>query len=336
MTRRRRRRQWHNQMANPTRGRLAAGIAVMAVTYGLGMGLIWLTRGASLLLWLVGWLTFVRLCRGNWRRGINTDEDGLIERFAFRRRHELRWDEITAVDMTDDEALLHYAGGTVRLAPPLGNWALIATLARRHLGLETDETAEAVIHLPSEQVAEWLGLAPGAVLPCRSRLAWFTGGLAAVFGLVAAAGLLSGQFALRAMALGLLGGMATWPLTLWIVKRYGAARPEYARVMEARAGGQALEVRTDSGWRTVPWGSILRTNRSIAGWTYVSTTGGDLMVPFWLTGRRRLLNAVREAIAARQAGYTLPRLTGEVPESALSPAELEVEAERGLSAAEGE
>ena len=332
----RKRRAWHNQMSNPPRRRLVAAMVVLAAFYGLGTGLAFFTHGWSVLLLLVGWVAFVRICRGCWRRGINTDDEGLIERFPFWRRRELRWDEITAVDLTDDEATLHHAGGSVHLAPPLGNWALIATMARRHLGVEADHDVELVVDLPPAQVASWLGIEPGETLTCHSRLAWYTAAVASGGGLLALAGLLSGVFMLRALGIGLLAGMSTWPITFWAIRRYGAKRPEYARVLEARASSEALSVRTDSGWRNVPWGALLRTNRSVAGWTFVSTTQGDLMVPRWLSGHRQLMRAIDEAIAARRAGLRLPRMTSDVPAAALSPAELSVDAERGLSTPGGE
>jgi len=334
MKRKRRRRQWHNQAGSPSHGRTAAAVLALIACPSIVSALAYDSP-----LWFVGVATGLLLCAriagASWRFGIHTDGEGLVERYLNGRARAVRWDEITAVELTDSQATLRYPGGEVRLAPPLGNWALIATTAQRHLGGAGEVSrGEEEIALAEAQVAGWLGIGPDGALTMaepRPLNAWVVVGVFLAIGAVAWA---RGSVPLAALALGAALAVPLCRVEIWLISRWAARRPEYCQVKQIRATPRALEVRSDAGWRSVSWGALLRRSGGPV-WVTVTSLQGDLLVPIWLRGRRQLLHAIDEAIAARRAGLSLPRLTGDVPESALSRAELSVEAERGLSAAEG-
>ncbi|MBI5831661.1 MAG: hypothetical protein HZB16_05025 [Armatimonadetes bacterium] len=110
----------------------------------------------------------------------------------------------------------------------------------------------------------------------------------------------------------------------------GGRRHRHRRVREVRATADGLEAHSGAGWQRYAWGG-LKSLRRIGVFWVVTSTDGDLWLPPGLAHRERLLHAIRQAIEARQAGFSLPRMSGEVPAAALSRAALSVDAERGLS-----
>ena len=291
-------------------------VLLMALTHGAAQ---WGMAMAALLV-AATYLSFPSLVRGAARAGITTDDEGLTEWYPLFYRRRLRWADITEVVASDFRAVLTHPRGHVVLEPPLADWAQIAGRAQRHLGEEPTAQAheEDVLALPPEEVATWLGIERDGELRCESRFhrrwLWWL-----VMPFIAVGVALFTSLFLVVLALVYGSGLAAV-----------SGRRRDRRVHEVRATATSLELRSDEGWRTVAWGSI-KELRKVGLFQVVHTTDGDLWLPPRLTNAERLLAAIGHAIEARRQGWALPRAAGDVPESALSRAELSVDADRGLS-----
>jgi hypothetical protein len=279
------------------------------------MALAMVYRGAAILVLV---LMPPVLC-GGWDLGWRVTEAGLQQVWWLRRARTVPWRRIQAVRWAGDHADLILDDGTITLDRRWQGWAELAATVEQRLA-HLPEASAPDIDLPPEQVAEWLGLAPGEVLVCRRKLP---------IGVMAFVTLLT----LAAMAAAAtmrpperLVFLAISSLMLLIVP----AIAQETRRLELRAGPWGLDVRRDKCWRRVAWGSLWSLeSRGARCW--VETRDGPVSLPVDLTNRDRLVVAIRKAIAAREAGQRLPRSTIDVPDAALSRAEAQVDAGRGLS-----
>ncbi len=334
---RRWRRNFHPQNEAPGCGRQILGTTVLLVCYvPVLIALLaleapaWLLFPGVLMAMLAGTAAMLRVMHGSLRTGVSTDSEGFREHFWLGRRRRVRWADITAVEQSDDGAVVRHLGGELKLEPPLADWAQLAAMAQRHLNGERvdDEQDDEVRALPPEEVAAWLGIERDGELTDRSRFrAWAKRGLAAW--LVALVACFQAHLIGPAVLLEITGLVAITASGMQGVlgRRRGASRG----ISQIRATADCLEVRGTEGWRSYAWGGIKSLRRVGVFWV-ATTTEGDLWLPPDLRCRERLLAAMRGAIDARRQGFTLPRLTGDVPAAALSPAVLRVDAERGLSA----
>lgn len=325
------RRQVHMDGVIPSNGR-AWGTAAVMIACPLVAGALFASAPAVIVGAVLGAVLGCRVGNAGWRMAVRVDDDALTEVYLHGRRPRYPWADLLSVAMDDDGATLQFAQGQVRLAPPLGNWAMIASRARQHLGEEVElapDGSELVV--PPQEVARWLGGDEHAKLICREPPQSNLAAIVAIWLAVAMVGFLGDIGGLVVLGLFCAAVAVQWRMGGWLARRLLAKRPESGQVCEVRATPCAIEMRTYAGWRTVPWGAIVgRRGGRLA--TALTTLRGDFILPFNLSQRSRLLAALDQAIAARRAGLTLPRLTGDIPEAALSPAELRVDAERGLSA----
>ena len=322
--RRRAKRRTYPQFAAPGPGRLAL-IALAWLPFFLAplLGVGWLVAG-PLAFWAAA-LATTELCAGSRRHGLRVTDDGFVELVRGQRQSLVRWSEVTEVIWLDGEAVIHHALGETRLAPPLFGWATIAARAESALTGAQARPAEAETLPVSEQDhanRPWLRLAipalgcTGALLLSLALLGW----LAQDWKFMGPAGILVKLWvgACLAGALALGSGL-------------GLLDTQRGLVRAARVTGSGFELRDRTGWHRCGWGDLMGVTRQ-GLCQVVATTHGDFWLPPWLSDRQGLLRALEAALAARRTGIVLPRLTGDVPASALSPAALRVDAERGLSA----
>ncbi|MBI5831655.1 MAG: hypothetical protein HZB16_04995 [Armatimonadetes bacterium] len=335
------RRQWHAQNDSPGCARFGLGCLSLNVLPLAAMPLISLLAflgikvgGAGIMLFL-SWLVVPSVIRGSLRAGIRADDEGLTECYPLGFRRRVLWADFTSAEVTDHRAVLHHPRGKVVLEPPLADWSRLAERAQRHLGASAPRLADDdVVALPPEEVALWLGIRHEGALVCTSgfhrwRHWWPWLLLASLALLRLPEGYLFWSVFMAYMVMPLT--IAASGAGLWSV----GGRRRDRRVREVRATPASLDVRSEAGWHTYAWGGLRSVSKRGLFWV-VATTDGDLWLPPRLVGGERLLHAIREAIKARRQGFELPRLTGDVPEAALSRAELRVETERALSVAEAD
>ncbi|MBI5831654.1 MAG: hypothetical protein HZB16_04990 [Armatimonadetes bacterium] len=326
---RRPKRQWHAQNDSPGCARFGVGcgalfsmqvvVFLLIALAGTGTGASWLMP-VLVAAMVAAYLAVPSLIRGAARAGITTDDEGVTEWYPLFFRRRVRWADLTMVEASDFRAVLAHPRGRVVLEPPLADWAQLAGRAQRQMGCEpTIELHEDdVLTLPPDEVAAWLGIARDGELSCVSRFhrrwVWWLVAPLLVIGLMFASSLFFIAFVgLYASGLAAVTG-----------------RRRDRRVHEIRASANSLDVRSDAGWRTLSWGGIKDLTKTGLFWV-VHTVDGDVWLPPRLSNVDPLLHAIRGAIEARRQGWALPRAVGDVPESALSRAELRVETERGLS-----
>jgi hypothetical protein len=334
--------RWHAQNEVPGLGPLLLGCGfnvALAVVLGAMLSLVGppgssrgllLTVAGSVML---GTLLFTpSLIRGSTRAGVWVDRYGLRECYPFGWRRCVRWDQILGVDLRQDGATVQTARGPIELDSKLGDWMVIAAQCLEAVGsrLPRSLDAEAVVQLPAREVEAWLGVEPGQTLTGVSRFRNLP--MAAVVAFysfcMVAEGSSSHWFSIALMLASLL--------ILWSLG-FVPTGPQRARQLrEIRATGTDLDVRTGAGWHRYAWGGLQNLIQRGAFWV-VSTVDGDLWLPPGLTNLDRLLPAIRKAIAAREQGLALPRMTADVPDAAISlSAAAPPSEERGLSRAEDE
>jgi hypothetical protein len=192
-----------------------------------------------------------------------------------------------------------------------------------------------VVDVPAEEVAQWLGVGVDGALVCDStqfrdiatlRRAALTG--AVLLSLLNAVRIVTGHADWMA-AIGFPGWLLLAALQL---AELAVIRGHH--IQDLRATPTELDVRTEAGWRKYAWSSFQSVQRSGNVWV-ASTADGDLWLPTDLPHLPTLLSAIRHAIDARQRGLALPRMSADIPDSALSRAGSDdVSIERGLSRAD--
>lgn len=311
---------FHRQNDVPGRERVKAVVAlVLAVLVialiGAGTATGYLLAAAAVPLAL----TLPSALRGTWRAGVRRDAGGLREcgPLGFGRR--VSFEQMRAVEIEADHAIVHTTEGPLKLAPPLCDWLALALVCREAVEGQRAEAAEPWPDISAAQVATWLGLPPEGELECVS-------GYHAICSLV--------RPPLLALTLALLIippiGLALWLGTSASGWFGPAGRRRDQRVLEVRAGGDAIAVRTPLGWRRFGWGSLVEVARRGA-FTVVTTTQGDVWLPPGLSDGDLLIRAIEQAVEARREGLTLPRLPAEVSAAAISRAGGEASARRGLT-----
>lgn len=268
-------------------------------------------------------LTMAALLRGTPRTGVSVDDEGLTEWFALGLRRRWPWREVERIEEDEDGATLHTARRCLRLDKRLCDWRALLSACRRACARDALPESEAGQVTTAEEVAGWLGIAPGETLVLRT-------------GRYSTEDLLGCGFLLL-LTVG--AGLATSWGQVWIVPAiyFGARavdrRPR--RITQVEAGADGLCLYTRAGAQQVAWAALLGI-RSEGAEVCIETDAGDFWVPANLAERGRLLDAVKQAIAARERGQMLPRMAEAVPDTALSlTAAGEAEAERGLSRTDG-
>jgi hypothetical protein len=312
MPARRRRFFLHDNFERPPRLLGIAAVAAFgAIVAGLIVGQPYLAVGAAAVLALV----IASLFAGWYRFGWLLAERGLLElRCGWFRL--VPWSRVRGVRWADDQAELETDRGTLAFGRRMVGWAELAAAIEARLAGPEPVPQEVV--LPPELVAAWLGLPAGEPLGCPSRLhrwAWPCF-LASAIMLLGAALCSSAAWVGPLVELALLAPVLLGMLSLV--------------VSEVRALPEGLDVRRGRRWQRYAWGSLWSLQRRGGDWR-LETRDGPVPLPSWLAGRDRLLEVIRKAIAAREAGQALPRMAADVPESALSRAEAQVDAGRGLS-----
>jgi hypothetical protein len=272
-------------------------------------------------------LVFVRAARRNSLcAGFRVEERGLRACYPLGFGRLYRWDEMEGVVIDEDGATIRTSRGSVRLRGDLSDWLRVAGLCQRALGqtVSRELDHDAVVDLPAEEVASWLGVSLDGSLRCTSlyhrRFYAYQLGSTLVY--------------LLGLYLWNLGLLAASVIGMLLTGYNRASRKRGARISEVRASPTDLDVRSDTGWHKYPWGGLLRLVPRGRFWV-VSTVDGDLWLPPGLKHGKTLLAAIRQAIEARQRGFALPRMSADVSQAALSRAEAgAMDAERGLSVAE--
>jgi hypothetical protein len=297
---------------------VAVGVALLP-TAGPAWAAIFFS--GLLLLSVLPWVLGRSFLRGSLCAGVRIDSRGLRVCYPLGFGRRYGWDEIEDVLVDDNGASVLTSGGQVPLSGELSDWMHLVGQCQRALGrtVTRELDRDAVVDLPPEEVARWLGVADDGALTCASphhRHMPLYVALVVVLGVVHPA-----LGALSLIGLGCAG-------------YFGAARRRGRRISEVRATPTDLDVHTDTGWRKYPWGGLQRLARRGVFWV-VSTVDGDLWLPPRLRNERTLLEAIRYAIEARRRGFALPRMSADVSEAALSRADAGVvDVERGLSRAE--
>jgi hypothetical protein len=247
-------------------------------------------------------------------------DDGL-ERRRPRRRHTIPWSAVRGVTISAEAAVVATDEGPLRLGPEISGWVALATAIEQRLDPSASTEAAPAELVPPEQVAAWLGLGDEPALVCR--LAIRPRGLAPLLAVVL-------------LNLGLLAFKHWQEPILWFGVAFALAGIVccFRLTWEVRATPEGIEWRHPLLGRRFAWAGLWRLEQRQDTWV-VQTRDGELYLPPDLTNLDRLLSAIRSAIAAREAGLALPRLGGEVPDTALSRAKATVDAERGLSRGDG-
>lgn len=344
--------RWHRVVLRPGRSLTRLTLVCMAAMSGGAVVGLALAAWLGLPDWCVALFTivgefaagvlWVRWVTGTRLIGVWSGPEGWTEWWLLaRRRH--RWDELVAVEATDTDARLLTAAGELRLDARVRDWWALVARAQAALGQGEAEPDVAVA--PSD-VASWLGLAVDGVLsgetPRPRRWVTAMRALLAVEAVLFAAlclGLWWFALVWGAWGLGALALVAT-AVELWLCRQVRRARPivlvgELAALVDRfRATPESLEFHhLEHGWQSCAWGSLRELTADGRAWL-LTTSRGDYRLDRSLTHLEPLLDAVRQALAARRGGLALPRLSGDVPETALSRARVEVDAQRGLSRGE--
>jgi hypothetical protein len=287
---------------------------------------------ACLALWLIGWSRF----------GWLLTRRGLAElRFGWWR--VIPWERMQSINLTEDHARLTLTDGDLILDRRVAGWVALALAIERRLAGAPEPQPPPEIELSPEQVAAWLGLPEGQALHCPSRLGRSL--LVVGAGLLGFIALLNWRAGLPWLPWFVLGFYGVEALVIW-----------FSVNREVRATPEALEVKQRGRVRRYAWGGLWRLqqysptfkgldepaearapgrlrrwfDRHLRHWL-LETRDGQVLLPFWLGHREPLLAVIRQALAAREAGQALPRMAGDVPDSALSRAAAGVDAGRGLS-----
>jgi hypothetical protein len=269
--------------------------------------------------------------------GVHVNAHGLLVLHTFRLGRRMAWDEFREVVVDEHGLTLLTRRGELKLGYKLTDWAHLAARCRREMGKSEDHDSDrdAVVDVSPEEVARWLGVAADGALVCRSP--YFRRMKIGYILFCSALWCLTIAAALALVTLGDWGVAAVLQVVpaLFTLEHYAiwtAGRSR--RIREVRATPTELDVRFDTGWRRYAWGGIYSFVPRGLYWM-VSTVEGDLLLPPFVNRGRTLLEAMREAIDARQRGFALPRMSADIPDAALSrAASAEVTIERGLSRAE--
>jgi len=266
--------------------------------------------------------------RNSWCAGLRLDARGLRACYPLGFGWLYRWDELQDVEIDQMGATVRTRRGDVRLHGNLSDWVHLAGQCRRSLGLPAnpDPVPDAAPDLPPAEVARWLGVDIDGTLLCRVDYRWQRGG-----------SILAAALALVVLAHTHVPFVRGELVVLALVFIVGAASFGKGRQMrEIRATPRELDVRTGRGWRKYAWGGLHGLEKRGEVWIAKSVDGDIVLLP-QLRNREKVLEAIRNAIDARQRGFALPRMSADVPQAALSRAMAgEASAERGLSRAEEE
>jgi hypothetical protein len=323
------------QAQPPPRPRLMAAVWAGQVLISLTlMGLMFLfmlcgfVEAARALFWVfvavfVGIGPAILLFGSGLARTMTADASGV--RRGLRRL--ARWEEIEGVDWRDDGAIVRTGRGSFEIDGDLDEWRALA--ARCQAACQNEPTTTTATDLPAEQVAAWLGLAPGEELTDASRdRRDETLGCGVCVALVAL-DLLNDVLLNPPWHILLNLGLVLPALFAWQAFQWSTLSAP--RVAELRARGDGLELRARGRWRRLAWGALLGLERRRWHWL-LRTDAGRFRLPAGLTQLDRLLPAIRQAIAAREQGLALPRMTADVPDAAISLSAAQSPGEeRGLS-----
>lgn len=323
-------RRWH--LVTVARRGFQQGLRAVCAWFGMfAVALAWMLAWFGLLgdppQWLcllglpLGALLVWPLWLGSSLYAVSTDAEGWREwrwPCVVRRR---RWDELLAVEADR----LVTARGPLVVPPQLRHAEELLARGRAALGA-TDERDDVPVDIAPDQVAAWLGLPPDGLLVCDNPLAGVVAPRAVRLGCPVALG--GCALALVLWRPVLLGWLVTYVGLVAGVVRWGTPA-ETAR--EVRASPDWLDVRLPGGWRRLAWGSLRALSGDEGSLWLLRTTQGDVRIPWRLRQTEPLLHAVRQALEARAQGLELPRLSGDVPETALSRATLDADVTRGLS-----
>jgi len=108
--------------------------------------------------------------RGSLRAGVRVDRRGITQCYAFGWRRRVRWDQIVNVDLRPNGATIQTTRGPIELDPKLNDWMKIAAQCIEALGQTMPRSLDtaAVVELPPQEVAQWLGLHPDQTMTCVS------------------------------------------------------------------------------------------------------------------------------------------------------------------------
>lgn len=324
-------RRYFEQAPEPTAGRVMGGCTLLMLGLIAAAVAAYGSRGGSLTA-LLAWSAAVPLLgsiptalRGSLRAGVSVDDDNLVEWYPLGLRRVTPLAAITRVDISDASATVHTADRQIALAPPLCDWLRVACACRLAIGHEVPASylEDAAFSLPTEEVERWLGVERGGTLTLRS------GFHRRAYPWLQTALVVSGILSIWINAQGVLALPAAAILALSSRAPRGRGR----RVLEIQARGAELDVLTDTGWRRYAWGSFLSLTQRGLYWA-IGTPQGDIWLPPGLPELERLLRAVQSSIDARRQGWSMPRMTADVSEAAISLVrEQSVEGERGISTA---
>lgn len=255
----------------------------------------------------------------------------------------LLWTELTGYQRQPTGALdlhFHHFNGeqhverTLHIGGLLVGWPELAAKLLAAFGEATDDQPPSTpALLPAATIEGWLGVPPGGQLVVRDPLSDL--GTAGVMGL----GLLT--FGAVAGVLGLWLSEFVAPVWLFV-----AALPAWAGLyrwlsglIEAStansaaallANGQGLRVVDGSGPHWAAWGALLALDRQDLRWV-ASTADDSFVINHELPGGQRVVDTLRQVLAARAAGQ-LADSVGEVPPGAISLTRMgQDDGERGLS-----
>ena len=329
-------------------------VGAVALLGGVGHG-----TAHDLCVMLVGVLVAVAptasLRRRSIRAGVSVDGGGLTEWYPLGFRRRTRWNRVDAVQATDFGIEILSGKRRVRIGPPLASWRTLAQRAAYETGVLTNESSSAATESPSapvdmavdpETVAAWLGIPQDGVLRCRPN---FTG--AAKAAVVSAAiavfvvELIYWDYSLMGVltsffTTAVLGGSFFFfctPLGRWCFAQLGGVD------LNCKPGG-IEQIGQDVFYHGEPtarggylntwvhaWSGIRSVVRRGLFW-YVNTTDGGFHIPVGLSNQDRLLHAIRQAIELRRSRLSLPRMTDNLTDAALSRAAAEpFPQERSLS-----
>ncbi|MBI5835156.1 MAG: hypothetical protein HZB16_22860 [Armatimonadetes bacterium] len=322
-------RRFYEQAPTPNAARVLGGCGLltvatiaMAVIASIGSG--WLAALAAGVILAPLLAVVPSLLRGGTRAGVSIDDELLIEWYPLGWRRATPLATIERVGITDQGAMVYTSGRNIPLEPPLCDWLRVACACRLAIGAEVPASylEDAALSLPTEEVEQWLGIERGGTLQLSSS--FHRRAYPILQGLLVGSGLLS-------LLLTNINGMMALPAAAIFALSARAPRGRGRRVLEIQARGAELDVLTDEGWRRYAWGSFLSLGQRGLFWV-IGTPQGDIWLPPGLPQLERLLRAVQSSIEARKRGWSMPRMTADVSEAAISLVrEQSSEVERGIS-----
>lgn len=293
---------------------------------------------------VVGWgaslgvaALFLKAIAGT-RRGVSITSRGIREHLRLAPDRFVPWSEVTAVERASTGASIRTQRGDITIGDDLSAWPVLVRRVEMVLGEEAEEDEGDLVS--PDEVREWLGLAPGEVLWCRAVgsafKAWSAVPLwALVTGLLCAFyapffwGALTGGFGPGAVRIGALlfttahasifFGVFSGGLLMKVIQAFRAA---YGKAILADATGLTFG---GARGRHVSWGELQSATLRDGRW-HIGTEHETFVIEPGLSNLGRLVQAIQQAVAAREAGRRLPRL-GPVPAGAISIAR-----ERSLTA----